>query len=226
MSYRPDIPPQIKKSKFCPAVPAARNNEAFNSPTRRCPKGPRCNRSSGAVLESHHAFCFLGEAAVSVEAASVSFWHPADSKKCRQSLQHVPAMAAGQPQDRLENLKSEEPASPKPSIPDLELVLHPFDCRVCSAGRVGLAWPKYGGGLPAHSHWRQSRDHCCPGSISPRAAAAEDGGALGPLCEGCHYPRTSAVETWETARAQTGGVEFMGSLLSAKKAPKHFVATT
>ena len=40
MSYRPDIPPQIKKSKFCPAVPAARNNEAFNSPHVAAQRAP------------------------------------------------------------------------------------------------------------------------------------------------------------------------------------------
>ena len=146
MSYRPDIPPQIKHSKLSPAVPAARNNEAFNSPTRRCPKGSRCNRSSGAVLEGHHAFCFLGEAAVSVEAASVSFWHPASSKKCRQRLQHVPATAAGQPQDSLENLKSEEPASPKPSTPDPELCYIRLIAGSVPLGKWGLHGPSMEGG--------------------------------------------------------------------------------
>ena len=55
-----------------------------------------------------------------------------------------------------------------------------------------------------------------------RAAAAEDGGALGSLCEVFLHLCASTAETWETARAQTCGVEFTGSL---RKAPKHVVAT-
>ena len=142
-------------------------------------RAPGCNRSScGAVLEGHRAFCFLGEAAASIEAASLG--HPADSKKVRQRFQHVPATAAARPQDLLENLNAEEPANPTPPIPNPELCYMP-DCRVCSAEQVGLAWPKWPkcrGGLPAHSHWRQSQEHCCAGSIFKGPAAAEDGGAL------------------------------------------------
>ena len=70
--------------------------------------------------------------------------------------------------------------------------------------------------LPARSHWRQSQEHCCPGS-QHRAAAAEDGGALASLCEVFLHACTSAgPPTWETARAQTRGVEFTGFL---RKAP-------
>ena len=82
-------------------------------------RAPGCNRSSGAVLEGHRAFFCLGEAAASVEAASLA--HPADSKRCSQRLQHVPANAPAQPQDLLENLNFEEPARPTPSTPDPEL---------------------------------------------------------------------------------------------------------
>ena len=77
-----------------------------------------CNRSSGglAVLEGHRAFGFLGEAA-SVEAAT-SLGHPADSVR---RLQNAHATTTAQPQNLFENLNSEEPASPTPSIPDPEL---------------------------------------------------------------------------------------------------------
>ena len=77
---------------------------------------------------------------------------------------------------------------------------------------MGLAWPKYRGGLLAHSHWRQSQERCCPGSVFLRAAAAEDGGAVASLCEVFAHTCTSADGTWETARAQTRGVEFTGSV--------------
>ena len=77
---------------------------------------------------------------------------------------------------------------------------------------MGLAWPKYRRGLPAQCHWRQSQEHCCPGSMVLRTAAAEDGGAVASLCEVFLHVRTSAARTWETARAQTRGVEFTGSL--------------
>ena len=121
----PPPPPQKKKKKKietltlqCPLLGTTRPSTPPHVVAQRA---PACNRSSGAVLEGHHAFCFLGEAAVSVEAASLG--HPADSKKCRQRLQHVnvPATAAAQPQNRLENQNAEEPASPTPSIPDPEL---------------------------------------------------------------------------------------------------------
>ena len=89
---------------------------------------PGCNRSSrGAVLEGHRAFCFLGEAAASVEAAS--FGHPADSKKCRQRLQHVPASAAAQPQNRL------------PSIPDPELCYTRLIAGSVPLSKLGLHGP-------------------------------------------------------------------------------------
>ena len=118
------------------------------------------------------------------------------------------------PQD-LENLNSEEPASPTPSIPDPELCYRRLIAGSVPLSKWGLAWPKYRGWLPAHSHWRQSQERC-PGSKGSRAAAAEDGGALGSLCE-CFHACTSTVATWETARAQSRGVEFTGSL---RKTPK------
>ena len=73
------------------------------------------------------------------------------------------------------------------------------------------------GRFPAHSLWRQSQEHCCPGSLSTRAAAAEDGGALGSLCEVIPNACTSSTFTWQTAQTQTRGVEFTGSL---RKMPK------
>ena len=62
-----------------------------------------------------------------------------------------------------------------------------------------------------------ARSHCCPGSIC-RTAAAENGGAVASLCEVIHHACTSAAGTWETARAQTRGVEFTGSL---RKTPQN-----
>ena len=56
---------------------------------------------------------------MSVEAPSLG--QPADSNKCSQELQNAPATAAAQPQNLVENLNSEEPSSPTPSIPDPEL---------------------------------------------------------------------------------------------------------
>ena len=49
--------------------------------------------------------------------------------------------------------------------------------------------------LPAHSHWRQSQEHCSPGSIVTRTAAAEDGGAVASLCEVFVHACTSAAGT-------------------------------
>ena len=174
-------------------------------------RAPGCNRSSSrAVLEGHPAFFFLGDAAASVEAASLE--HPANSKRCSWWLQHVLATAAAQPQNRLENLNSGELASPTPSITDPEWCYTRLIAGSVALSKLGRAWRKYKGGLPAHSLWRQSQEHCCPGSIFTRAAAAEDGGALGSLCEVIPHARTSAARTWETARAQIRGVEFTGSL--------------
>ena len=115
MSYLPDIPPQIRSSALhCPL----RGITRLSTPTtHRCPVAKKSK--SRAVLEGHRAFCFLGEAAASVDATSLK--HPADPKKCSQRLQHVPATATAQPQNLLENLNAEEPASPKPSIPNPEL---------------------------------------------------------------------------------------------------------
>ena len=111
------------------------------------------------------------------------------------------------PQNLVENLNSEEPANAAtPSIPDPEL------CRSrCASG----AWLNYGK-LPARSHWRQSQEHCCPGSQA-RTAAAEDGRAVGCLFEVFFHASTAAF-TWETAGAQTRGVEFRGFLCTMPKA--------
>ena len=70
MSYRPDIPPQIKTSKLCPAVPLRGITRPSTPPHVVAQRAPGCNRSSRsrAVLEGHHAFCFLEEAAASPEA--------------------------------------------------------------------------------------------------------------------------------------------------------------
>ena len=112
------------------------------------------------------------------------------------------------PQNLVETLNSEEPSSPTPSIPGPELWVGP-------AAQVGLAWPNYGK-LPARSHWRQSQEHCCPGSQA-RTAAAEDGRAVGCLFEVFFHASTAAF-TWETAGAQTRGVEFRGFLCTMPKA--------
>ena len=138
-------------SKLCPELPVLHGIARPSTPPHVVAQiAPGCNRSScGAVLEEHRAFFYLGVAAASREAASLG--HPADFKEGRQRLQHVPATAAAQPQNRLENLNSEEPGSPTPSVPDPELGLHAFDCRVCAAEQVGLAWPKYRGGGSHHT---------------------------------------------------------------------------
>ena len=44
-------------SKLCPAAPAPRNKEAFNSPTRRCPKGSRMQPK--LWCSSRRSPCFL-----------------------------------------------------------------------------------------------------------------------------------------------------------------------
>ena len=121
------------------------------------------------------------------------------------------------PKNALKTRTLRSPQAPHPQSQTLHCVTPPFDCRVCPAEQVGLAWLKYRGGLPAHSRWRQSREHCSPGSI--RTAAAEDGGALRSLREVIPYVCTSAgvAETWETARAQTRAVEFTGSLRTTPK---------
>ena len=119
MPYLPDIPPQIRSSALhCPLRGITRLSTPPHIVAQRA---PGCNRSSKsrAVLEGHRAFCFLQEAAGSVEATSLK--HPADAKKCSQRFQHVPVTAAAQPQNLLENLNAEEPASPAPSIPNPEL---------------------------------------------------------------------------------------------------------
>ena len=108
------------KSKLCPEEPVVRNRPSI-PPHVVAQRAPGCNRSSRrfAVLESHRAVFCLGEAAASVEAASTSLGHPANSKKCSQRLQL--ATVAAQPQNLLPNLNSEEPANPTPSMPDPEL---------------------------------------------------------------------------------------------------------
>ena len=137
----PPPPPKFETLTLqCPLLGTTRPSTPPHVVAQRA---PACNRSSGAVLEGHRAFCFLGEAAVSVEAASLG--HPVDSKKCRQRLQHVPATAAAQPQNRIENQNAEEPASSTPSIPDTELCYTRL-----IAGSVPLSnWGLHG---PAYSH--------------------------------------------------------------------------
>ena len=133
-------------------------------------RAPGCNRSSRsrAVLEGHRAFFCLGEAAVSGDAASLG--HPAESKKCRQRPQHAPATAAAKPQNRLDNLHSEEPASPTPSIPDSELCYIRLIAGSVPLSKWGLAWRKYGR-LPACSHRRHSQELFCPGVACHRTPA-------------------------------------------------------
>ena len=84
-------------------------------------RAPGCNRSSRgrAVLEGHRAFGFLGEAAASFEATS--FGHPADSKNAVKGSKLLLQRPQPNPQNLVENLNSEEPSSPTPSIPDPEL---------------------------------------------------------------------------------------------------------
>ena len=127
MSYLPGIPHLPSSALKCPSQ-GTRPSLPPHVVAQRVPeyvvaqRAPRCNRSSRgrAVLEGHRAFGFLGEAAASSEATSLG--HPADSKKCSQRLQNVPATAAAQPQNLVENLNSEEPANAAtPSIPDPEL---------------------------------------------------------------------------------------------------------
>ena len=132
----------------------------------------------------------------------------------------APATAAAQHQNiSPRSLNSEEPQTPPHPQSQPRIVLHAFDCGVGPAEQVGLAWLKYSG-LPAYSHWRQSQEHCCPGSIA-RTAAAEDGGAAGPLCEVYIHVSTAtetSTGTWETARAQTRGAEFRGFMHKMPKA--------
>ena len=123
MSYLPGIPHLPSSALKCPSQ-GTRPSPPPHVVAQRVPeyvvaqRAPGCNRSSRgrAVLEGHRAFGFLGEAAsMSVEAPSLG--QPADSNKCSQELQNVPATAAAQPQNLVENLNSEEPSSPTPSIP-------------------------------------------------------------------------------------------------------------
>ena len=72
---------------------------------------------------------------------------PADSKKCSQRLQHVPATAAARPQDLpFENLNAEEPASPTPSIPNPELCYIRLIAGSVPLSKWGLHGPSIEGG--------------------------------------------------------------------------------
>ena len=107
MSYLPSLPPHVVAQRVPEYVVAQR--------------APGCNRSSRgrAVLEGHRAFGFLGEAAASFEATS--FGHPADSKNAVKGSKLLLQRPQPNPQNLVENLNSEEPSSPTPSIPDPEL---------------------------------------------------------------------------------------------------------
>ena len=104
VSYLPDIP--LTRPSTLPHVrrpEGSRMQPKLRCSSRRSPRflllGRSCCQRRGRLLDA-----------------------PADSKKCSQRLQHVPATAAAQPQDLpFENLNAEEPASPTPSIPNPEL---------------------------------------------------------------------------------------------------------
>ena len=180
-------------------------------------RAPGCNRSScGAVLESHRALFCLGVAAVSKEAASLG--HSADFKEGRQRLQHVPATAAARPQNRLENLNSEEPGSPTPSVPDPELCYTPLIAGSVPLSKWGLHGPSIDGGLPAHFHWRDSHTNTAPQAplylaLQLRKMAE----LLRPCMKFSITPAPPPSEPWETARAHTRGVAFTGSLQKTSK---------
>ena len=195
MSYLPSLPPHVVAQRVPEYVVAQR--------------APGCNRSSRgrAVIESHRAFGFLGKAAVGVEAATFSRLQNA-VRSSTMLLQRL------QPNPKIENLNSGEPANPHPQSQTLNCGRSRWASGACTA----QLW-KAPSTLPLATR-RQSQE-CCPGSIYKRTAATEDGGAAGPLCE-VYIHVSTATETskgtWETARAQTRSAEFRGFMHKTPKA--------
>ena len=87
----------------------------INSPTRRCPKSSRMQPKLRCSSRRSPCFLLLGRSCRRCRGRLLGAL--GRLQKCRQRLQHVPATAAAQPQDLLENLNAEEPGSPTPSIP-------------------------------------------------------------------------------------------------------------
>ena len=203
MSYLPGIPHLPSSALKCPSQ-GTRPSLPPHVVAQRVPeyvvaqKAPGCNRSSRgrAVIESHRAFGFLGEAAFSGEAAS--FGAPSRLQKCSQKLHNASATAAAQPQNLVENLNSE--------------VLHAFDCRVGPAEQMGACMAQV-----QHAPTGDSNKNTAAQAPSIALQLRKMAELLNPLCEAFPYQCTAAV-TWETAGAQTRGMELRGFLCTMPKA--------
>ena len=140
--YLPDI-------RLCPEEPVAWNKEAFNSPTRRCPKGSRMQPKFQKPCSSRKSPCFL-----------------LLGRSCRRRrgrlrllrasgrLQNMQAEAptcscngrSPTPRSPFENLNAEEPASPTPSIPNPELCYMRLIAGSVPLSKWGLHGPSIEGG--------------------------------------------------------------------------------